>query len=61
MAIPITMDILKRQLFCHVKIHDQEPNYKLFSQVYVKDSKKTSVNLKRSLEYSQFTNRCSSV
>ena len=39
MGIPITMDIWKIQLFCHVKIHDQEPNYKLFSQVYVKDSK----------------------
>ena len=40
MGIPITMDILKRQVLCHIKIHDQEPNYKLFSQVYVEDSKK---------------------
>ena len=61
MGIPITMDILKRQLFCHIKIHDHEPNYKLFSQVYIKDNKKMTVFLKRSLEYSQFTNRYSSV
>ena len=61
MGIPITMDILKRQLCCHIKSHDHDPNYKLFSQVYIKDNKKMTVFLKRSLEYSQFTNRCSSV
>ena len=31
MGIPITMDILQRIVICHVKSHDQEPNYKLFS------------------------------
>ena len=34
MGIPITMDILKRKVLCHGKLHEQEPNYKLFSQVY---------------------------
>ena len=61
MGIPITMDILQRKVLCHVKSHDQEPNYKLFSQVYLEDNKKIKMFIKRSLEYSQFTNRCSSV
>ena len=31
---------LKIQVLCHVNFHDQEPNYKSFSQVYVEDSRK---------------------
>ena len=62
MGIPITMDILKTKVLCHVKLHEQEPNYKLFSQVYNDEySQKIAVFLKRSLEYCQFTNRSSSV
>ena len=60
MGIPITMDILQTKLLCHDKIHIQEPNYKLFSHVYLEDNK-TKKNLKRSLDYSQIINRCSSV
>ena len=45
MGIPITMDILQRKVLCHVKSHDQEPNYKLFSQVYIEDNKKIKMFL----------------
>ena len=61
MGIPITLDILQTKVLYHVKSHDQDPNYKLFSQIYVEDVKKLKIFLKRSLEYSQFTNICSSV
>ena len=39
MEIPITMDILQTKLLYHDKIHIQEPNYKLFSHVYLEDNK----------------------
>ena len=52
MGIHITIDILQRKVLCHVKSHDQEPNYKLFSQVYLENNKQIKMFLKRSLEYS---------
>ena len=61
MVIPITLDILQTKVLCNVKSHDQDPNYKLFSQIYVEDVKKLKIFLKRSLEYSQFTNIYSSL
>ena len=40
MRTPITIDILQIKVLYHVKSHDQKPNYKLFSQVYLEDNKK---------------------
>ena len=40
MVIPITIDILQTKLACQVKIHVQEPNYKLFSQIYLENNQK---------------------
>ena len=50
----------KTKVLCHVKSHIQEPNCD-FLQVYLEDNKKIKMFLERSLEYSQFTNRYSSV
>ena len=41
MRTPITIDILQIKVLYHVKSHDQESNYKLFSQVYLEDNKQT--------------------
>ena len=58
MGIPMIMDLLQSQVLYHVKTHIQEPNYNFFAEVsWTKNWK----NLKCSLEYSQFTNRYSSV
>ena len=40
MVIPITIDILQTKLACQVKVHVQEPNYKLFSQIYLENNQK---------------------
>ena len=64
MGIPITLNILQTKVLCHGKSHDQDPNYKSFSQIsqiYVEDVKQLKIFLKCSLGYSQFTNRYSSV
>ena len=61
MGILMTINLLQTQVLWHVKPHIQEPNYKLFSKFYNVDYKKNEIFLKRSLEYCQLTNRCSSV
>ena len=39
MEIPITFDILQTKVLGHVNSHDEDPNYKVFSQIYVEDVK----------------------
>ena len=51
----------KQKYYVMLKVMIKIPIMNLFSHTYGEDVKKLKIFLKRSLEYSQFTNRCSSI
>ena len=44
MEISITMDILQTKILCHVKSHDQEPNYNFLRRFILKITKKLKIS-----------------